>query len=322
MKKILVIQTAFIGDVILATGVIESLIASGSYDKIDMLVRKGNESLLQGHPFVNQVYVWDKKQGKYSTLFKLSKQIRKQQYDVVMNLQRFASSGWLSFRSGAKITAGFKNNPFSFLFSKTVTHEIGNGTHEVDRNHELLSTIGEFERRSPKLYPSQTDYNRLDEYLVEDFVVMAPSSVWFTKQLPKEKWIELIQQLSDKRVYLIGAPADLSYLNEIKTLAKHTDCVNLAGKLSLLQSAALIQKANMSYVNDSAPLHLASAMNAMVTAFFCSTIPDFGFGPLSEGAIIKETPIDLDCRPCGIHGKKSCPKGHFKCGASIDVTIK
>jgi heptosyltransferase-2 len=80
-----------------------------------------------------------------------------------------------------------------------------------------------------------------------------------------------------------------------------------------------VQDAQMNYVNDSAPLHLASAMNAPVTAFFCSTIPAFGFGPQSANATIIETTIKLDCRPCGLHGYKACPKGHFKCAESIDI---
>ena len=75
----------------------------------------------------------------------------------------------------------------------------------------------------------------------------------------------------------------------------------------------------MNYVNDSAPLHIASAMNAPVTAVFCSTVPSFGFGPLRENGRVVETPEDLDCRPCGLHGHRECPKGHFRCALGIEV---
>ena len=77
--------------------------------------------------------------------------------------------------------------------------------------------------------------------------------------------------------------------------------------------------ATMNYVNDSAPMHMASAMNAPTTAIFCSTIPDFGFGPLSDQARIVETDENLECRPCGLHGFKKCPEGHFKCANTIDT---
>lgn len=95
--------------------------------------------------------------------------------------------------------------------------------------------------------------------------------------------------------------------------------VNLVGQLSFLSSAALMKGAVMNYVNDSAPMHFASAVNAPVTAVYCSTIPAFGYGPLSDESFIVETPIALYCRPCGLHGHAQCPEGHFNCAMQIHV---
>ncbi|MBC7848270.1 MAG: glycosyltransferase family 9 protein, partial [Chitinophagaceae bacterium] len=81
--------------------------------------------------------------------------------------------------------------------------------------------------------------------------------------------------------------------------------------------AALQQDAQMNYVNDSAPMHFASAMNAPVTAVYCSTIPSFGFGPLSDKRFIVEIEEPLPCRPCGLHGRPACPLGHFNCALKI-----
>ena len=151
------------------------------------------------------------------------------------------------------------------------------------------------------------------------YICIAPASVWFTKQFPKEKWIAFIDQLPSGiiSVYLLGAPSDQNYGEVIRTGTKHPGVVNLSGKLSFLESAALMQYAAMNFVNDSAPMHLASAVNAPVTAVFCSTVPDFGFGPLSDRSFIVETTEPLTCRPCGLHGYKSCPQGHFKCALTI-----
>jgi len=119
-----------------------------------------------------------------------------------------------------------------------------------------------------------------------DYICIAPASVWHTKQFPAEKWIELTQALPlDLNILLIGSPSDGSICEMIKTTSYHPNIYNLAGKLTLLQSAALIRDARMTYTNDSAPMHLASAMNAPVTAVYCSTIPDFGFGPLSVSSL-------------------------------------
>ena len=154
MKKILVIQTAFIGDVVLATSLIENLHQQFPASKIDILVRKGNESLFHAHPFLNQVLVWDKKNNKYHNWVALLFKIRSCKYDVVINAQRFAATGAWTALSNAKIKIGFDKNPFSFLFTHAVVHQFSEkGQHEIDRNHQLLSSLFESKVEMPKLYP-------------------------------------------------------------------------------------------------------------------------------------------------------------------------
>jgi heptosyltransferase-2 len=149
---------------------------------------------------------------------------------------------------------------------------------------------------------------------------MAPASVWFTKQLPEAKWVELIKKTPAwQAVFLVGGPGDHALCERIRQAINAPNVHNTAGKFSLLQTAALMKHAVMNYTNDSAPQHLASAMDAPVTVFFCSTTPNFGFGPLSTIAHTVEISEQLACRPCGLHGKKACPKGHFDCGRKIEL---
>jgi heptosyltransferase-2 len=112
VKKFLVIQTAFIGDAILATPVLEKLQQFYPDSQIDLLIRKGNESLFKEHPFLKKLHVWDKNQGKYRQLLKILMNVRKERYDYVINLQRFATTGWFSCFSKAKTKIGFTKNPF------------------------------------------------------------------------------------------------------------------------------------------------------------------------------------------------------------------
>ncbi len=319
MKKVLIIQTAFIGDVILATSLLESIHKKYPDLKIDFLLRKGNETLLNNHPFVNEVLIWDKKQGKYKNLFELLLEIRKRQYDIVYNLQRFASSGLLTCFSKAKEKIGFNKNPLSFCFTKKVEHQISNGKHEIERNFDLLKQNNNEKPSKPKLYPSIKDYKFVEQYKTNAYICLAPASVWFTKQMPEEKWVELTEKINNYKIYLLGAPSDKLLCERIIATSKNKNIENLSGKLSFLQSAALMQDAKMNYVNDSAPMHIASAVNASVTAIFCSTVPAFGFGPLSDKSFIAETNEKLNCRPCGLHGFKECPEGHFACGYGIDI---
>jgi len=321
MQKILVIQTAFIGDAILASAMLETLHKHLPAATLHLMVRKGNESLYNQHPFLEKVWIWNKKEGKYRSLLKMLSAVRKEKYDTVINLQRFGATGFLTAFSKGKQTIGFSKNPFAQFFTDKVVHEWGNGTHEIERNNALLKPLlGEVTKvEKPKLYPTEKDVAAIQDLMVDEFVCMAPTSVWFTKQLPAKQWIDLCnaEKLANKTIYLLGAPADEAACDEIIAASNHQQVVNLCGKLNLLQSAALMQQAVMNYVNDSAPMHLCSSMNAPVTAIYCSTVPAFGFGPLSVNSHVVETKQALDCRPCGMHGFKACPKGHFNCAKQI-----
>jgi len=317
MKRILIIQTAFIGDVILSTPIIEKLHAFYPDAKIDFLVRKGNAGLLQGHPKLNRVFIWKKDQKKYTNLFKLIYLIRSKKYDCAINVQRFFASGLITILSGAKLKIGFVKNPLSFLFTKQIGHRL-RGQHESSRNLSLVMALTDDKYVRPKLYPRKSDYALVSKYQVLPYVCIAPTSVWGTKQYPMVKWVELILSLDDRWiVYLIGGDVDYDECEEIREMTGRSNVNNLAGKMRFLESAALMEKAAINYVNDSAPMHIASCMNARTNAVFCSTIPSFGFGPLADESKVVQVEDSLACRPCGIHGKRKCPLGHFKCAYSI-----
>jgi ADP-heptose:LPS heptosyltransferase len=321
LSKILVIQTAFPGDVILATGVLESLYKAYPQAKIDILLRKGNELLFEEHPFIHEVLILDKKEGKMSAISKMAKKVRENEYELLINLHRFGSSGLIAMYSGAKRVVGFKKNPFSFAYTQSFPHQL-NGRHETERNFSLIQDLVGIEYCKPRLYPAQKHVAKVDQQfdLNCGFVCIAPSSVWFTKELPEYKWIELINLFPDRlKVVLVGASSDRDKCERILAGTKHVNCINLSGKLSLIESAALMQKAKMIYANDSAPLHLASAVNAPSAAFFLSTIPGFGFTGLSDNNRVIEIERKLECRPCGLHGHKACPKGHFNCAHEIVI---
>jgi heptosyltransferase-2 len=345
MQKILVIQTAFIGDLVLATALVESLHEQYPQSSIDIVVRKGNEPLFNEHPFINELIVWDKKNSKYLNWLSILKKMRVKNYDVLINLQRFAATGLWTILANANTTIGFDKNPFSFLFTHKVKHDIStlnqnisaSAVHEINRNHALTSSLGEFPLAMPKLYPTKSDYEKVKVYQAQKYITIAPASVWFTKQFPLTAWVSLINELKfEGPIYILGGPADKALgdaiVNEVSKLNSNTSnisttsnassaskkIINLSGELGFLASAALQQKAVINYVNDSAPMHFCSAVNAPVVAIYCSTIPAFGFGPLSTNSFIVETQEKLACRPCGLHGKKQCPLGHFNCAQTIE----
>lgn len=183
----------------------------------------------------------------------------------------------------------------------------------------MIENLTDTERFPVKLYPSKHDYAKMSQYKTSAYITISPGSLWFTKKYPEEKWIEFISSVNDKlNIYLLGSQEDAKLCTQIIEKATNDKCLNIAGKLSFLESAVLMKDALMNFVNDSAPLHLASSVNAPVTAIFCSTVPEFGFGPLSERSFIVQTKKVLDCKPCGNHGLNKCPEGNFECALTIE----
>ncbi|MFP5491915.1 MAG: glycosyltransferase family 9 protein [Bacteriovoracia bacterium] len=328
-KPILIIQTAFIGDTILASSFARSVKELYPDNELHFFLRKGNEAVIQGLPFIQKVWVWDKGEGKVSSLLKLIGEMRKYQYEAVFNLHRHFNSGFITARMKAQRKIGFKENPLSIFYTDKVTHRIPHmenqvAWHETQRNLQLLKAlnptfqISQDKAKLRPVLPIQIKHReKVQNYKQKPFVVVAPASVWFTKQWEEASYTQLVQELSPKlQVLLIGGPGDKELCDRVKG---QTQAINLCGQLNLLESAALMEGAERVFVNDSGPLHLASSVNAKTTTMFCATIPEFGYGPLADQAIVLESPEKLNCRPCGLHGHKVCPEGHFKCAKSITV---
>lgn len=314
-QKILIIQTAFLGDAILATSVVEEIHHSLPEAKIYLLVKKGNEDIFKEHPYL-MVWTHDKS-NKYISLFRLIKKIRKEKFDAVINLHRYLSSNILTILSGAKFKSGFESL-FTFLFNHHIKHRFEKNLHEIHRYHEITMPLTHASKVFlPKLYPIEKLPNNFSPQT--KYVCIFPGSVWSTKQLPPEQWIKLIRKFSaDMEIYLCGSSGEYKLCEYILVKCERNNIFNIAGKYSLSDTIRIIQHSQRIYCNDSAPLHMASALNIPTTAFFCSTVRDFGFYPLSKNSEVIEV-SNLSCRPCGVHGYKECPRHHFECGLNIDV---
>ena len=141
-------------------------------------------------------------------------------------------------------------------------------------------------------------------------IAIAPGSVWKTKRWPTEYYKTLVAQLAKNSfgVVLIGSKEEMQICDEV--LAGE-DGINLAGKLSLLESAAVISKCHLMICNDSGALHISNAVETDVFAFFGPTVQSIGYFPFRERDFVFER--DMECRPCGSHGGKSCHLKHHEC---------
>jgi len=323
--KVLFIQTAFPGDVVLSLAAAETLINYYKNVQIHYVVRKGCAIFFENHPFISKVFEFEKSKkikSLSSTLFK----IRKENYDAVICFQRYFSGGFLTSFSGATIKAGYLENPFSRFFDIKINYfdkssKLPFSKHETERCNILIRKVWNIPESYflfPRLYP--TDLKLKDLEIIQPYVVCAPGSVWFTKRLPEKKWRTLLNFIPPEyQIVLIGSREEHALCENLIKNFLHERAINLAGKISFMQAAAIMKNAFLCIVQDSAPLHVAGAVGAKICAIFGSTVPEFGFGPWGPQHTILEADGPLPCRPCSIHGLKYCPQGHFKCMNNIHV---
>lgn len=319
--RVLVIQTAWYGDLMLTTPLIRAVKRGWPEAEVTVLVRADAAALLVGNPHLTRLIPYDKRgseRGIFSVL-KRARGVRRAGFELVLCPHRSLRSALLARASGAPRRVGFTTTSAPWLFTDRVEPE---GDHEVDRNLSLLAPLGlEPAGRKPELFPDQADRQVVEAFLCRlgwrerTFAAIAPGSIWHTKRWPPVHYVRLIQRLNEEwPVVLVGGPADRSVAAAILArLGQPPErlVADATGQFSLLASAELIGRARLLVSNDSAPVHMASAMETPTLALFGPTVPSMGFGPLTPAS--KTVGIDLYCRPCTLHGSRRCPQGHFRC---------
>ena len=319
-KRILIIQTAFLGDAILCTSFVKATKELYPDSKIDILIIPQAVEIFENNPHINKIIIFPKRTllMKLNSFFKLIKQMKTEQYDVVVSLKLSLTISFLMYLSGIPIRLGY---PRQKLLTHTVT--LPKKIPVYRRSLLLLKVISdrEFIPKTEIFWTKEID-EQVCKYIKDyqepgyNVIAIAPASIWQTKRWLPEYYSELISMLYQNYIQavLIGGPDDRNLCQQIIQQA-NTPALNLAGYLSLKGSAALISKLPLLVTNDSAPLHLANAVETDVIAIFGPTVRDFGFYPFRPRDIVLEVP--LPCRPCGKHGGNKCPQKHFKCMKDI-----
>ncbi len=324
MKRFLIIQTAFLGDVILTLPLVQVLKREFAESVIDVVAIPETADVLVNHPAVSNVVLYDK-HGKHKSLMALlhfRNRLREGNYDVVICPHRSLRSAILAGTSNAKMRIGFDMSAASRFFTHRLPWKFG--VHEVERNLSLLGPVlaangkPQLEgREMPELSISEKDRSGAERFLVETgvkhpFAVVAPGTVWRTKQYPLEMMIEVVRGLLRRFNYIVilGGKKDSALESSFRKIGNGV--VVAIGKLSIMSSAEVIRNSSLLVANDSAPVHIASAFDVPTAAVFGPTVKDFGFYPYHSRSVVIEVE-DLGCRPCSIHGGKKCPIGTFEC---------
>ncbi|HVX41522.1 MAG TPA: lipopolysaccharide heptosyltransferase II [Gemmatimonadaceae bacterium] len=321
MTASLVVQTSFLGDTVLTTPLLAWLARSGP---VDVLCTPAAGALLENHPAVRRVILYDKRgeDRGWRGMLQLAATLRQGEYASAYFAQGSVRSGMLGWLARIPDRVGFAGSAGRRFYTAKIA-PIENMHHAARLlslgTRDPLAPVPPSELR-PRLYPGEREKRTVDELLAanratnDQLIALAPGSVWATKRWPY--YAELAALLTgDARTVVIGSAADRELAEAIVRGAKGR-AIDATGKLSLLASAELIRRASAIVTNDSSPLHLASAMNTPTVAIFGPTVPEFGFGPLAEHSVVLGH-ASLACRPCDRHGPKQCPLGHWRCMREI-----
>jgi heptosyltransferase-2 len=316
MTASLVVQTSFLGDMVLTTPLLAYLAERGA---VDVVATPAAAALLANHPAVRETIVYDKRgvDRGVGGFLRLASRLRGSKYGAAYHAQGSPRSGALTAAAGIGDRVGFATSAGRMFYTTRVA--------PIDNMHHaarLLSLgtrdpLRPFPREvlRPRLYPGAPERDAVDKLLAgrrdsRSLIAVAPGSVWATKRWPF--YAELATLLADDaQIVVIGGAADNALATEIVSAANGS-AIDATGKLSLLASAELIGRATVLVTNDSSPLHLASAMNTPTLAIFGPTVPEFGFGPLADRTDVAGV-RDLACRPCDRHGPQKCPLSHWRC---------
>jgi heptosyltransferase-2 len=327
VNRILVLQTAFPGDVVLILPLVQALREHVPAAEIACLTTPRAADLLAHHPAIDERIMYDKR-GKdrgVGGFIRMVRRLRTRPFDLALIPHRSLRSAALCRLAAIPRRIGFSTSAGRLLLTDVVAYDPH--AHEIRRNLQLLTPLGVpvAETLRPRLFPG--DAERREAGLILDglsagpgmVVALAPGSVWATKRWPEEKYAELGRRLTGRgdAVVLVGGPEDEALCARIARAVGGDRIRSAAGRLSLLGSAALLARCEVLVSNDSAPMHLAGAVGTRVVAVFGPTVPAFGFAPSGPRDIVVET-HGLLCRPCAIHGGPRCPIGTFVCMLNIE----
>jgi len=328
VRRIGVWNTAFLGDAVLTLPLLQTLHRRFPDAEIHFWVRKGVGALFTAVPCLAAVHEFDKRgtQGGGGAVFGLGRALARQGFDIWVNAHTSLRSGLVARATGAPVRIGYDRPWYNRLLH---THVVDRRFDELDEIERLLQLVGPLAIEDRETWPElvlPADARERAEaywqrYVRGPVLGMHPGSVWATKRWTAAHFAEVARRAAAEgaQVMLFAGPGEETVARSVVAMAGlegSPALLDMAGALSLVDLAAWLGRLDCYLSNDSGPMHIAWAQRTPVTAVFGPTVRRLGFYPRGEGTTVFE--VDLDCRPCGLHGPQQCPLGHHRC--MTDVT--
>ncbi|MDQ7051913.1 MAG: lipopolysaccharide heptosyltransferase II [candidate division KSB1 bacterium] len=323
-KKILLIRLSAIGDIILTTPLIRALRQRFPAAWIDFITKSKYADLLRFHPAVSQIYEFPD-HGGLTDLRTARQWIREQRYDIILDLHRNVRSYALTWRQLHQPVPRLEK--FAFRRFLLVKFGINCYREVVPVYRRYLRVAGHLgvqnDGLGTELFIPGEIFAHVDRRLqeaglaVKRFFAIAPGAGFATKRWPIEYFIELGRNLfQNGQVFcILGDRQDRPLAKQIRQALP--EAVDFTGRLSLLDSAAVLSRARALITNDTGLMHMAEAVKTPVVALFGSTTRELSFFPMLPESEVIENP-EILCRPCSHVGRHQCPKGHFLCMRSLE----
>jgi heptosyltransferase-2 len=328
-KKILIIRTDRIGDVILTTPAIKALRQSFPHSFIAMMVSPLTKDIVEGNPYLDEVIVYDKK-GKDKGIFsfwRFVSNLKKKNFDISLNFHTKKRVNLISYLAGIKQRIGYDNNKFSFLLTKRLKDtRIEGKRHEAQYCLDVLKEIGINSQDLQLFMPLKDSSEKWAEKILKEnnigaadiLIAIHPDASCPSKRWPIERFSQLSNRLIEEKnfkVAIISGKKDSYIVKMVKRYLRYP-VIDLSGQTSVSQLASLLKRARLLISNDSGPVHIASAVGTPVIAIFGRSqkgLSPVRWGPLGEKNIILHK--DVHCKICLAH---DCKMG-FLCLSAISV---
>ncbi|MGD9487504.1 MAG: glycosyltransferase family 9 protein [Calditrichaceae bacterium] len=324
--KILIIRLSSIGDVLLTTPFIRQARIKFPTAQIDFVVKKEFADLIKHNPHINHVHIFDK-HNKNKGLKHLLQQIKAVNYNYIFDLHNNFRSKYLLKAGSNAAQSHIKKDKLKRALLVYAKINLYSEIKPIPLRYLDVGKLAGIENdfQGLEIFWKNAVEEKIDRILKErgvksDYIVFAPGAGFFTKQWPIEYFKDLTRLFLEKReenIIILGGKNEIGKFDSLEISGK---VINLTGKLSLLESAAVLSRARAVVSNDSGLMHMASAVKTPVVAIFGSTVKELGFFPYRSNSIIIEN-RDLKCRPCSHIGRKKCPRGHFKCMLEIEPDL-
>lgn len=324
-KKILIVLLGAIGDVVRGLTIVTSIKKQWPDAEISWAIEPRSKSIIDGHSSIDKIFLFQRGKGFFEYL-RFAKELRKEKFDIVLDLQRHFKSGFTSYYTGAKRRIGFNranSKEFNWLFSNEQIEAVDNFSLKIYHYQLFLKKLGlqiheplEFSLEAPK--ESVDKISNLFDVLPQNSrakrAAMILGSTWSSRFWFVEHYVKLINELYDKHgivSVLVGANSERNFANEILKQVENKKVLDLVAKTSLVDLRALFKEVLFACGSDSGPMHIAAAMQTPVISFWGATSPKRS-APYGNQHLMLVSPIS--CSPCYI---RDCPGLNRLCMKSI-----